>query len=57
MDIKEKLFIIRLVKHLNRLPREVVDAPFLEALKVRLEQPDLYVGVPVHCRRVVLDDH
>ena len=27
---------MRVVKHWHRLPREVVDAPSLEALKVRL---------------------
>ena len=28
---------MRAVKHLNRLPREVVDAPSLETFKVRLD--------------------
>ena len=28
---------MRVVKHWNRLPREVVDAPSLEAIKARLD--------------------
>ena len=30
-------FTMRVVKHWNRFPREVVDAPSLEMLKVRLD--------------------
>ncbi|KAK4831188.1 hypothetical protein QYF61_015920 [Mycteria americana] len=36
LDIKKTFFTMRVVKHWNRLPREVADAPFLETFKVRL---------------------
>jgi len=41
------------------LPRDGVEASFLQTFKPRLdgaEQPDLAVGVPVHCRGVGLGD-
>ena len=42
--------------HWNRLPKEAVDAPSLEAFKARLdvalEQPGLVVGDPAHSRGV-----
>jgi len=37
LDIRRKLFTQRVVGHWNRLPREVVDAPLLEAFKARLD--------------------
>ncbi|KFP53010.1 hypothetical protein N323_07715, partial [Cathartes aura] len=37
LDIRKKFFTMRMVKHWNRLPREVVDAPSLEAFEVRLD--------------------
>ena len=37
MDIRKKVFTIKVVRHWHRLPTEVVDAPSLETLKVRLE--------------------
>jgi len=37
LDIKKKFFTIRVVKHWNRLPREVVEAPSLETFKARFD--------------------
>ncbi|KFW69785.1 hypothetical protein AS28_02469, partial [Pygoscelis adeliae] len=37
LDIRKKLFTLRVVKHWHRLPREVVDAPSLETFKARLD--------------------
>ncbi|GAB0193864.1 hypothetical protein GRJ2_001851700 [Grus japonensis] len=37
LDIKKKFFMMRVMKHWKRLPREVVDAPSLEVFKVRLD--------------------
>ncbi|KFQ39184.1 hypothetical protein N332_02194, partial [Mesitornis unicolor] len=37
LDIRKKFFTMRVVKHWNRLPSEVVDAPFLEILKIWLD--------------------
>ena len=36
LNIRRKFFIQRVVTHCNRLPKEVMDAPSLEALKTRL---------------------
>ena len=37
LDIRKKLFIVRVMRHWNRLPSEAVDAPSLDTLKVRLD--------------------
>jgi len=37
LDIRGKFFTQRVVTHWNRLPKEVVDAPSLEAFKARLD--------------------
>ena len=37
LDIRKKFFTQRVVMHWNRLPKEAVDAPSLEAFKARLD--------------------
>ena len=37
MDIRKKLFSLRVLRHWHRLPREMVGAPSLETLRVRLD--------------------
>jgi len=37
LDIRKNFFTVRVVKHWDRLPTEAVEAPSLEAFKVRLD--------------------
>ena len=37
LDIRRKFFTQRVVTHWNRLPKEVVDAPSLDAFKTKLD--------------------
>ena len=46
MDIRRKFFTQMVVTHWNRLHKEVVDAPSLEAFKARL---DVALGSLVWC--------
>ena len=54
LDMRKKSFTTKVVKHCNRLPREAVDAPSLETLKVRLDGALSNVmeleDVPARCR-------
>jgi len=38
LDIRKKSFTLMVVRHWNRLPRDVVDAPSLETFMARLDQ-------------------
>ncbi|KGL90202.1 hypothetical protein N301_00152, partial [Charadrius vociferus] len=37
IDIRNKFFTVRVVRHWHRLPREAVAAPSLEVFKARLD--------------------
>ena len=37
LDVRKKFFTQRLLRHWNRLPREVIDVPSVGAFKARLD--------------------
>jgi len=55
LDIRRKFFTQSVVMHWNRLPKEVVDAPSLEAFKAS-GQPGLLVGDPAQSRGLELTE-
>jgi len=38
LNIRKTCFMMRVVEHWNKVPRDVVDTPTLETLKIRLEE-------------------
>ncbi|KFQ06618.1 hypothetical protein N329_11893, partial [Haliaeetus albicilla] len=38
LDIRKKFFMMGMVRHWNRLPREVADAPSFQVFKITLDR-------------------
>ncbi|KFV71259.1 hypothetical protein N307_10527, partial [Dryobates pubescens] len=38
LGMRKKFFTVRVVRHWNRLPREILDDPSLKAFKARLDE-------------------
>jgi len=38
LNLRKNFFTLRVTEHWNRLPREVVDFPYLEIFKTRLDK-------------------
>lgn len=55
-DIRKKFFMMKVVKHWNRMSKEVVDTWKQGEIRWGFEQPDLLEGVRAHCRGVGLDE-
>ena len=54
MDIRKESFTVEVMRHWHRLPREVVDVPFLKKFKVRLNRA-LSNPTPAHYRGIGVD--
>jgi len=55
LDIKKKLFTLRVARHWHRLPREIVDDPYLKAFKIKLDGCPKKLDL-AHSRGVELSD-